>query len=146
MGLVAQMVKNLPAVQETGVQPWAGKIPWSRDWLPTPVFLPGEFHGQRSLEAYSPWGHKKLDMTEQPSMHSCTGAWSSGEKIGLVIVCCWHTDCQLSFDSRLNDLWMKICVQMAVRYFQGCTGECAEWVCFVQDLVHQCKEKAQKSS
>ena len=31
MGLVAQMVKNLPAVQETGVQPWAGKIPWSRD-------------------------------------------------------------------------------------------------------------------
>ena len=32
---------------------------------PTPVFLPGEFHGQRSLAGYSPWGHKELDMTEQ---------------------------------------------------------------------------------
>ena len=47
--LVAQMVKNLPAVQETWVDPWIGKIPWSREWLPTPVSLPGEFHRQKSL-------------------------------------------------------------------------------------------------
>ena len=33
---------------------WAGKIPWRRAWLPTPVFVPGESHGQRSLEGYSP--------------------------------------------------------------------------------------------
>ena len=45
--------------------PWVGKIPWRREWLPTPVFLPGEFHGQRSLRGYSPWGHKELDTTEQ---------------------------------------------------------------------------------
>ena len=45
------MVKNLPAVQETGFDPWVRKIPWKREWLPTPVFLPGEFHGQRSLMA-----------------------------------------------------------------------------------------------
>ena len=41
-----------------------GKMPWRREWLPTPVFLPGEFHGQKSLAGYSPWGHKQLDMTE----------------------------------------------------------------------------------
>ena len=37
------------------------KIPWRREWLPTPVFLPGEFHGQRSLEGYSLWGHQELE-------------------------------------------------------------------------------------
>ena len=41
------------------------KIPWRTEWLPTPVFLPGEFHGQRSLVGYSPWGHKESDRTEQ---------------------------------------------------------------------------------
>ena len=39
-------------------------MPWKREWQPTPVFLPGEFHGQRSLARYSPWGHKESDMTE----------------------------------------------------------------------------------
>ena len=37
-----------------GFHPWAGKIPWRRAWQPTPVFLPGESHGQRNLEGYSP--------------------------------------------------------------------------------------------
>ena len=45
--------------------PWVRKIPWRWKWLPTPVFLPGESHGQRSLAGYSPWGHKELDTTEQ---------------------------------------------------------------------------------
>ena len=45
------MVKNLPAMQETGFNPWVEKIPWSRKWQPTPVFLPGIFHGKRSLES-----------------------------------------------------------------------------------------------
>ena len=52
--LVAQIVKNLPAMRETRFDPWVGKIPWRREWLPTPVFLPREFHGQRSLAGYSP--------------------------------------------------------------------------------------------
>ena len=47
---------------------WVRKMPWSRKWQPTPLFLPGKSHGQRSLAGYSPWGHKKLDMTE----HTCT--------------------------------------------------------------------------
>ena len=62
---MAQTVKNLPAIQESWVHPWVRKIPWRRAWQPTPVYLPGEFHGQRSLVGYSPWGPKELDTTEQ---------------------------------------------------------------------------------
>ena len=59
---VALVVKNLPANE--GDERDAGrKIPWRREWLPTPVFLPGKSHGQRSLVGYSPWGHKELDTT-----------------------------------------------------------------------------------
>ena len=47
-----------------GFDPCVGKIPWRRARQPTPVFLPGESHGQRSLEGYSLWGHKELDTTE----------------------------------------------------------------------------------
>ena len=50
-----------------------GKIPWRREWLPTPVFWPGEFHGQRSLAGYSPRYYKELDTTKQYSLtHSQT--------------------------------------------------------------------------
>ena len=42
-----------------GFDPWVEKTPWRRAWLPTPVFLPGEFHGQRSLLGYRPQGHKE---------------------------------------------------------------------------------------
>ena len=49
--------------------PWVGKIPWSRKWQPTPVFLPGESCGQRSLAGYSPWGHNELDTIEQLNTH-----------------------------------------------------------------------------
>ena len=41
--------------------PWVRKIPWRWEWQPTPVFWPGESHGQRSLVGYSPWGHKEVD-------------------------------------------------------------------------------------
>ena len=53
--LVAHMVKNLPAMQGA----WIRKIPQRRECQPTPVFLPGESHGQRSLVAYSSLGHKE---------------------------------------------------------------------------------------
>ena len=46
--------------------PWVRKIPWRRARQPTPAFLPGESHGQRSLVGYSPWGCKESDMTEVP--------------------------------------------------------------------------------
>ena len=51
-----------------GFDPRVGKIPWRRKWQPTPVFLLGEFHGQRILTEYSPWGHKQSDTTEQLSL------------------------------------------------------------------------------
>ena len=44
--------------------PWVGKIPWRRKWQPTPIFLPGESHGQRSLLGYSPWSRKESETTE----------------------------------------------------------------------------------
>ena len=48
--------------------PRAGKIPWRRAWQPTPVFLPGEPEGQRSLAGYSSWGHKELGTTKGLSL------------------------------------------------------------------------------
>ena len=56
------MVKNLPAMQETQVQSLVRKIRWRREWQLTPIFFPGESHGQRSL--VGPWGHKESDTTQ----------------------------------------------------------------------------------
>ena len=58
------VVKNLPASVED-IHPWVGKILWRREWQLTPVLLSGEFHGQRSLASYSPWGCKELDVIER---------------------------------------------------------------------------------
>ena len=52
-----------------GFDPWVGKIPWRRKWQPTPVFLPGESHGQRSLVGYSPQGCKESKTTEWLHFH-----------------------------------------------------------------------------
>ena len=62
---MAQLVKNLPAMQETWVRSlgWVGKICWRRERLLTPVFWPGEFH-----TLCSPWGCKQSDTTEQLSL------------------------------------------------------------------------------
>ena len=63
------MVRNLPAnagdAGDEGSVPRRRNIPWRRKWQHIPVFLPDKSHGQRSLVGYSPWGHKKSDMTEQ---------------------------------------------------------------------------------
>ena len=61
---VAQRIKNLPTTPESRFGPWVGKIPWKREWLPTPVFLRGESYGQRSLVSYRPWGPKESEVTE----------------------------------------------------------------------------------
>ena len=57
-------------LKRSGFDPWVGKISWRRTWQPTPVFLPGESHGQRSLVGYSLWGCKESDMTEWLSSSS----------------------------------------------------------------------------
>ena len=56
--LMAQQVKKLPAKHETWVQSLGQEDPLEKEWQPTPVFLPGKFHGQRSLTGYNPWGQR----------------------------------------------------------------------------------------
>ena len=51
--------------------PWVGKMPWNRKEQPTPVFLPGKFHRERSLTGYSPWNHKELVRAEVRCTHTC---------------------------------------------------------------------------
>ena len=61
-----------------GFHPWGWKIPWSRKWQPTPVFLPREYHGQRGLAGCSPQGRKGSDTTEHSHRDGSTGG-SVGE-------------------------------------------------------------------
>ena len=67
------MVKNPPAnagdASDVGSIPGFGRSPGK--WQPTPVFLPGKFHEQKSLVGYSPWGHKESETDE----HACTTQW-----------------------------------------------------------------------
>ena len=79
------VVKNPPANagdKRCGFDPWVRKIPWRRKWQPTPIFLLGKSHAQRSLVGYSPRGRKKSDLTEaterkdgvKPSLSDYTAA------------------------------------------------------------------------
>ena len=61
--LMAQMLKNLPVLRKTWVRSLGWEDPLEKG-MATQVFLPGEFHGEKSLAGYSLWGHKDLDMTE----------------------------------------------------------------------------------
>ena len=100
-----------------GFNPWLGKIPWRRAWQPTPVFLPGESHGQRNLAGYGPEGCKELDTTERlSSSSSCSFRVAFGRsareartgRVGLCPTCCFLT---VSLSSRelslfsLHFLW-----------------------------------------
>ena len=77
-----------------GFNPWIGKIPCRRKWKPTPVILPGKFHGRRSLVGYSPWDLKESDMTKQLHFMKKKGKWfqfllhlsfSTGNPLGLLV-------------------------------------------------------------
>ena len=68
VSLVAQMVKNMPAIQRPRFDSWVRKIHWKNEWKPTPAFLPGESHGQGNLVGYSPLGCKESDTTERLSL------------------------------------------------------------------------------
>ena len=90
--LVAKTVKNLHARWEAWVWFLGRKIPWRRKWHPTPVFLPGKSHGQRSLVGYSPWGYKESDTTEwlilTPSAAGCRLSWE-GCALSDMALCSW---------------------------------------------------------
>ena len=57
-------------------------IPWRRKWQPTPVLLPGKFHGWRSLVGYSPWDHKESDTTERLNWTDWTVAYQAPPSMG----------------------------------------------------------------
>ena len=67
--LMAQKVKNLPTMPETPVLFLGHEDPLEKEVATTPVLLPGESHGRRSLVGYSPWGHKESDMTKRLHFH-----------------------------------------------------------------------------
>ena len=94
--LVAQTVKNLPAMWETRVQSQVRKMFWRRKWQITPGFLPGKPHGQRSLVGYSPWGGKELDTTDQLHFHVQIAerehSSTHQQKIGLKIYWAWPSN------------------------------------------------------
>ena len=75
------MEKKLLQCRRLRFDPWVKKIPWRREQLPTPVFLPGEFSKQRRLAGYHPWGHKESDMTELLRTHMHRDTISLEKKI-----------------------------------------------------------------
>ena len=99
--------------------PWVGKIPWRRAWQPTPVFLPGESRGQRSLTGYSPWGHKELDMTEQqqqPPLYGCAPVCLFAQSCPTV---CNPMDCSPPGFSVHGILQARILEWVAVSFSRG---------------------------
>ena len=68
--MVKILLANARDIRDMGSIPVLGRFPWRRAWQLTPVFLPGESHGQRSLAGYGPKGHKELDTTEM-TWHAC---------------------------------------------------------------------------
>ena len=67
--------------------PWIGQIPWERKLQSTPVFLPGESHGQRSLAGYSPWGHKESNMTEATHLASkLRNIWNQDTELSNIVI------------------------------------------------------------
>ena len=67
-----------------GFDPWVRKIPWRRKWQSTPVFLPGESHGQRSLTGYSPWGHKSWTWLKRLTMHTHISFFNKSSSCSLI--------------------------------------------------------------
>ena len=88
---VALVVENPPADagdMRCGFDPWVRKISWRRSWKPTPVFLPGESHGQRSLVDYNSWGRKESDMAEHAENQTTVGTYyklAQGAQLGALL-------------------------------------------------------------
>ena len=97
-----------------GFDPWVGKIPWRRKWQPTPVLLPGKFHGLRSLVGYSPWGRKESDTTERLHFLSLSdftffqtltvsNSWKRAKHIGDIYVFIFY----VYGEQTLKSLWVS---------------------------------------
>ena len=112
-------------MQRHRFDPWDGKIPWRRKWQATPVFLPGNSHGQRRLEGYSSWSCKESSMTEV-TVHACIYMYTSVQLLSSVqlFVTPWTAACQASLSitnsrSLLKLLSIYIYIYIYVRIFIG---------------------------
>ena len=76
---------------DLGSVPGLGRFPWRREWLPIPVFLPGEFNGQRSLGGDSTWDHKELDVTELLTFNTLILTYFMFSIILLINICLFLT-------------------------------------------------------
>ena len=97
------VVKILPAnigdKKRCGIDPWFRKIPWSRRWQPTAVFLPGEFNGRRSLVGYSLWGHKESNASEHKHGAKRRRARDFQSLCWEMVNKSWFTYCKISYYS-----------------------------------------------
>ena len=88
--MVAQTIRICLSCRRLRFDPWVQKIPWRREWQLTPVFLPGEFHGQKSLAGYSPWSRKESNTTEwltlSLSSNICPGVGLLNDMVVLYLV------------------------------------------------------------
>ena len=91
--------------RRSGFSPWVGKILWKRAWQPTPVFLPGESHGQRSLVGYSPWGRTKTNTTEATELSMQHAITESLKDVNHNLFC--DTLYNLSGEAHIFDLIFK---------------------------------------
>ena len=74
----------------------------SRKWQPTPVFVPGKFHGQRSLAGYSPWGYKELDTAEHTHIASCKSVSKKMQEELAQMNCSQKTDYNIMSNCHLS--------------------------------------------
>ena len=108
VSLVAQTVRNLPAVQEAWVWSWVRKIPWRKEWQPTRVFLAGELHGQRKLVSYIVHG-VDTDTTEQEQWPLCWNCCFDLLFFAVAIIIIHNGPPQRILPLRLTDILKCLC-------------------------------------
>ena len=118
------VVKNMPCqcgrCKRCEFDSWVGKIPWSRKWQPTPVFLPRESHGQRNLVGYSPWGRRVgHGWSSLAHMH----AWVDEEDLrrSVILLSSTYLKCHSSLLFSEKVLWYIGLVKEAVYFEQNST-------------------------
>ena len=114
VSLAARMVKNLPAIWDTQVRSLGQENPLEMGMAPTPVFLPEEFQGQKSMAGQSLWGRKESDTTERVTLTNSVGQVAKKDVINIAseplsqVVCLCHS-CLLLTQLYLNQLDLFLC-------------------------------------